>query len=461
MRKAALLTAVALASIAASVQAQAPRRPAAPAPAPARAPVQVVTGPVSTYWVSAETTAGFGAGLMGGGGAPGARPSFGSIMGAMRGAGSVNHRLTLQLGSSRTAPAPAADHAPPAALAVGPKLPLLTPRVVKAEPVPQTPGEVPREYQRPRGRMLIFWGCSERARPGQPLVLDFAELSSGRVPAGALSALKGLNYTPMQPPSPGRHATYGEWPNERTTPQQQPSAASSLVGPHLVTGNYSSNINFMLTPGQDFLPALGLRSAKAAAGGAQLTWTPAQGARGYAAMAVGAGGGGGNETVALWISSDAQAAGFGLPDYLSPSDVDRLVREKALMPAGTASCAMPKEFVDVAPTAFINLVGYGDEANFSYPPRPADPRTPWNIDWTTKVRYRTAESAILGMDMGAMGGGSAPAPSGFPGAAQSTPRGFPVPGGGAAPAPAPTGENPRDAVIRGLGSALGRGLLGR
>ena len=30
-------------------------------------------------------------------------------MGAMRGGSSVNHRLTLQLGSSRTAPAPAAD----------------------------------------------------------------------------------------------------------------------------------------------------------------------------------------------------------------------------------------------------------------------------------------------------------------------------------------------------------------
>ncbi len=452
----AAVAALAAVAVAGQAPAQAPRRPAPAAPAaPARAPAQVVTGPVSTYWMSAETTAGFGAGMMGGGGG---RPSLGSIMGMMGGgASAANHRLTLQLGSSTATPSPSADHTVPAGFGIGPKLPLLTPRVVPPAPVEQ--GEsIPKEYQRPRGRMLIFWGCGERARPGQPLVLDFAQMAEGKLPTAAMGAMKGLNYTPMRPPSPATSKTYGEWPNERE--RQSPTPASSLVGPHAVAGTYTSPINFMLTPAQDFMPALGLRTAKNPSGSAQLTWTPAQAARGYLAMAVG---GGAQDTVALWISSEGQAASFGLPDYLSPGDLEKLVTAKALMPAGSSSCTVPKEFVDVAPTAFVNLAGYGDEANFSSPPRPADPRTPWNIDWTVKVRYRTAESAILGMDMAAMGGGAPPPPSarGFPGqgappAAGGFPGGFP---GQPAPAPAP-GDSARDAVIRGLGSALGRGLLG-
>ena len=44
---------------------------------------QQVTGPVATYWMSAQTTSGFGA--MGG---AGARPSAASMMGAMMGGGS-------------------------------------------------------------------------------------------------------------------------------------------------------------------------------------------------------------------------------------------------------------------------------------------------------------------------------------------------------------------------------------
>jgi hypothetical protein len=437
-----------------------------------RAPVQTVTGPVSTYWMSAETSAGFGAGLMGGGGG-GQAPSLGAIMGMMGGGGApaASRRLTLQLGSSRTNPAPAADHTPPAGLGVESRLPLVTPVRPPTAPVQHEddePAEIPREYQRPRGRMLIFWGCGEQTRPGQPLVLDFAQLTAGKAPPAALAAMKGLNYTPMRPPSPGRHATYGEWPNERSS--RQPTTGS-LTGPHSVAGNYSSPISFMLTPDKDFLPALGLRTGKTASGGAMLTWTASAPVRAYVATAVG---GGNEDTVALWISSETQAAGFGLPDYLTPGDITRLVGQKALMAPGTASCALPRAFVDAAPTAIVTLVGYGDEANFSHPPRPADPRTPWNIDWTAKVRYRTSDSAILGMDMGAMtgggmmGGAAAPAPPaspaarGFPGQpAQAPARGFPgQPAAGfpgQAPPPAqgapPTGAA-RDAIIRGLGSAI-------
>lgn len=439
----AAVAALAVVTVAAEAPAQ-PRRPAPapaarPAAAPARPAAQVVTGPVSTYWMSAETSSGIGAGLTGAAG--GARPSLGSIMGAMRNAGAVNHRVTLQLGSSQAPASPAAAHTVPATFGIGPKLNLLSPTTAPP-PEPGERTEVPKEFQRPKGRMLIFWGCGAHARPGQPLVLDFAQMTQGKFPPGLANAMKGLDYTPMQPPSPARNKTYGEWPNSRANPSAPPSS-SSLVGAHTVEGNYTSAINYTLAQNQDYLPSLGLRTAKAADGSAQLTWTPAAQARAYLAMAVG---GGSQDTVALWISTEGQAAAFGLPDYLSPADLTRLVGQRALLPATASSCAVPKEFVDAAPAAFVTLAGYGEEANFSFPPRPADPRTPWNIDWTVKVRYRTADSAILGTDMAAMGGGG--------GAAQAQ-------RGGSAPV-APTEPPPsaRDAVMRGLGSAIGRGLLG-
>ena len=44
-------------------------------------------------------------------------------------------------------------------------------------------------------------------------------------------------------------------------------------------------------------------------------------------------------------------------------------------------------------------------SNLSWPPRPPAPKA-WNIAWQVKVRYRSATSGILGMDMSRMGGRS-------------------------------------------------------
>jgi hypothetical protein len=54
--------------------------------------------------------------------------------------------------------------------------------------------------------------------------------------------------------------------------------------------------------------------------------------------------------------------------------------------------------------AMLTMVAYGREANFSYPPRPADPKLArlWSPEWTTKVRFKSSHMAMLGMDAGAM-----------------------------------------------------------
>ena len=59
-----------------------------------------------------------------------------------------------------------------------------------------------------------------------------------------------------------------------------------------------------------------------------------------------------------------------------------------------------------APSAITQLVAYGGEANFVYPPRPQDPKVTWNQQWVVKVRYRSVTSSMLGMEeMGGMDGG--------------------------------------------------------
>ncbi len=360
----------------------------------AQAPVkQVVTGPIAEYWVSAETMSGM-AGMMSGG-----QPSPQAMMGMMMGGGpkaSTNHNLTLQLGSSRKIVGPSAQHTPTAALGTRGALPLVTPTVIRPE---REDGlQVPQQFEKPRGKILLFWGCGAQTRQGQPAVLDMSKLGTTSAPAFA-AAFKPLNYTAMKPPSPQRHATYGVWPNDRS-PMSVPSRGS-LAGEHVVSGNYTPDIRFNLTAAQDFLAPIALQARETPAG-ASLNWNAVGGAKAFLASAVG---GGDRNTVALWISSEAQAAAFIAPDYLSQGDIARLVEQKQLMAPQTTTCALPKGFVDAAPSAMVSLVAYGGEADFSHPPRPADPKVPWNIEWTTKVRYRSATGTVLGMgDMGGMGG---------------------------------------------------------
>lgn len=363
----------------------------------AQAPVQKVTPPIAVYWMSAQTQTGFGMPSMGGGGG---KPDARAMMRAMMGGGGANKSLMLQLGSSQTNPAPAADHLPPADLGAGPDLPLLTPKIVKTPEEPRE-YEIPREYQKPRGKMLIFWGCGQHARPGQPLVIDFAKMAEGQMPS--MAAFKGIDYRPMQPPSVSRNRTYGEWPNEKT--RTTVPSEGSLVGQHTIRGNYSPEIHFELEEDQDFLAPLTLTTNQKAPGGwVDLGWNLVPNAQAYYATAIGGGGGAGGETVAMWTSSEAQAAAFAMPDYLSPSDLNRLVAAKALMGPATRACAVPKEFLDAAPQAMTQLVAYGGEANFIYPPRPKDPKVTWNQQWAVKVRYRSATGGMLGMAMPGMGG---------------------------------------------------------
>jgi hypothetical protein len=301
--------------------------------------------------------------------------------------------------------------------------------------------QVPHEYQRPKGRMLIFWGCGQHARPGQPVVIDFSQLDpakmqAGQMPANFLAIMKGFDYQRGHPPAPGRNRTYGDWPNAQA--RTQIPANGSLVGEHTIQGNYSPTIKFSLDEDQDFLGPLTLTTnAKQPGGWATVGWNLVGNAQAYLATALG----GSQDTVVMWTSSETQAAAFAVPDYLSNGDINRLVANKSLMGPTTRTCDVPKEVLDAAPQAILQMVAYGGEANFVYPPRPTDPKVAWNQQWAVKVRYRSATGGLLGMAMPQMGGRG-----GYPGGGQ--------PQGGQPQQPQQPPQRPSAADI------LKRGVLG-
>lgn len=371
---------------------------------PAPAPKQTVTGPVAVYWLSASTATGPMAGMsMGGpGGAP-QRPSFGQMMrGGFGGGGGPVKTLKLQLGSSRKAPAPAADHFWSPGMGMGPSVPLLSPR--PADPTPRgAPGRTDGQYEQPKGKLLIYWGCGAKAGPGQPVVIDFAKVAQN--PQALAGMMTGLDITPMKEPSADRFATYGEWPNSRNS-DPVPGGAS-LVGDHLVKGNYSPDIKLSLTAGQDFLEPIRLRQTPEAGGALALTWQAMARSRGFHATVIGAQEQrrGADPVMVMWTSSAAQVGAFATPDYISDEDLARLVARKALLPGSATACTVPSEVIKAAPSGMLNLTAWGGEADFAFPARPADPKVAWNIQWTAKVRYRSTVGTILGMDDSAFGGG--------------------------------------------------------
>lgn len=339
--------------------------------------------PIATYWMDAATQSGMGAGMT-----AGARPSMSQIMGMMSGQSSVAHTLELRLASkTKPAGAPSAEHLPPAGLAMGPSLPLVTP--IAAPPVKATPG-LPQNFQRPKGRMLIYWGCGEHVGPNQPTVIDFSKLSAGQVPPGMAAMASAARAATR--PGPGSAPGYGEWPNERDS--RAVPAAGSLAGAHKVEGNYSPPIGFALAAGQDFMPALGLAEAGTLPSGAsRLAWRPAPTATGYALAMFGASPSG---DVLMW-SSAKNAAAFPHLDYLPPSEVRRLVGTGAVLAPTVSECVLPAEVAAASPAGMVTMIGYGPEVHFA-----ESPKAP---KWTAKVRFKTGANLMRGM--GAMGGMSA------------------------------------------------------
>ena len=336
-----------------------------------------------------RTTSGMGMGAMMGGG-------LGSILGG----GGDNQMLDLRLESTIAAPVQPekGDHFFLAAAKMGKSVPLLgdTPGTGTTQPTE-------RDYDRndkmekPKGRILIFWGCNEKAPKGQPFVIDFSKMPTAKMPPMA-----------MPPGAMGKYAAAAKardenaawWPNNKGG--KQPKSGSSIIGEHRVTSNFTPEIKFSLA--NNYMGALNVNASDSGAA-IQLGWNSVPTATGYAAWAMGgmerAGQGG---DMVMWTSASNRDFSEGM-GYLSPAEVQKQIGLKNVMPPSQTSCAIPAEAKTAAGgMMFGSMNAFGPEENFAFPPKPANPKAVWNIEWTAKARFQSSASFMTGMGDRGMGG---------------------------------------------------------
>jgi hypothetical protein len=369
-------------------------------------PKQVVKPPVSQAWIDVATFGGFAMGAAMG---PGMGQGVGSMtLGALMGGGrkgtaefgytqmgTTGRWMDVTLYTSRNPSLADALQGVPAGTQLAPTLKLQAPE--KPKPLPREKGQDEPDdwdYEPPKGKFMLYWGCSETVRPGQPKVINLET---------ATLAELGKFFESRRATQRGTHAAVGRpvWPSKadnRALP-----AGATLVGQHTFTGQgVPESFKFDIPQAQDLMPELKLRQTDQGSS-ILLEWDAIPHARAYFLGSMGSREGQGEDmTLILWTSSELPDSGFGLFDYQTNAAVDKWLKEKVLLPPATTKCAIPKE---AAGTGMLRAIAYGTELNMAYPPRPKDPTVVWEPDWNVKIRVKSMTTSMLGMEgAGGMGG---------------------------------------------------------
>jgi hypothetical protein len=252
--------------------------------------------------------------------------------------------------------------------------------------VPVEKGDEPTkwDYEPPKGKLVMYWGCSETVRPGQPKVVNLES---------ATIAELGKFFESRRATQRGTHAAAGRpvWPS-RTDKRALPAGAS-IAGEHAFSGSgVPESFKFAIPAAQDVMPALAVRQTDNG-GSFLLEWNAIPTARAYFLGSMGALPDGGNGMV-LWTSSELPDSGFGLFDYQTNAAVDGWIKDKVLLAPATTRCAVPKE---AAGQGMLRAIAYGTELNMAHPPRPTDPAIAWEPEWNVKVRVKSMTTTMIGM----------------------------------------------------------------
>ncbi len=381
-----LVVAAAVATACAVAQAQSPAK-------------QVVKPPVSQAWIDVATFSGF---PMGGGMGQG---MMGATLGALMGgaskraefgftqAGVAGHWMDVTLYTSRNPSLAEALQSVPAATQLAPTLKLQTPE--RPKPLPKEKGDDEPEqwdYEPPKGKLIMYWGCSETVKAGQPKVVNLETATLGEL---------AKFFESRRATQRGTHAAVGRpvWPNKvdyRVLP-----AGASIAGEHAFSGQgVPENFKFSVPAAQDLMPEIKLRQTDKG-NHLLLEWNAIPHARAYFLGSMG-GREGEEATMVIWTSSELPDSGFGLFDYQTNKAVDQWLKDRVLLPPATTKCAVPKE---AAGQGMLRAIAYGTELNMAYPPRPSDPTVAWEPDWNVKIRVKSMTTTMIGMEgSGGMGG---------------------------------------------------------
>lgn len=401
----AIVVAVAIAvtlSVGTSGLAQAPR-----AGGPAQEQQQVLP-PEARYFMGVTT----GSGVLAMAGMAGGRPSMGAMMRmAAGGPPTEGHMIELKLGSTLAPKGQAeAFHTFPKEAQVNKPIYLHTPEPGRSGT--STPGS----YTQPKGQISFYWGCGEKARPGQPVVLTFDKLLRGENEP-EVEALQGaVGARAVGRPTPGNSKTYGDWPNADPKNRNRGldaafAAGSTLAGQHVIEGTYSPKIDFTLPADKSYMGGVQYTSTSVLPSGAvSVNWNAVARATGYS-LGVMAPERAGDESanIVMWSSAERPAT-FIQMEFLTPAEVNRLVGLKAVLPPATTACTVPAEVVKATKDgSMLMFTAFGDEATYIHPSRPADPKVPWDQEWFSRVSFKSVRMDMISpqgvMDMmGAMSG---------------------------------------------------------
>ena len=399
-------------AVATALAAGASGRAQAPAAGP-EAQEQQVLPPEARYWMGATT----GGGMLAMAGMAGGKPSMGSMMRlATGGIPTEGHSILLKLGSTLAAKGePEAFHTMPAGAQVNKPIYLQTPEPRQVAG-PVDAGRLPRPAQ---GADPFYWGCGEKAGPGQPVVLTFDKLVRGENDP-ALEALEGsVSARGVRKPEPGNSKTYGDWPHgdrkkknnglEATFP-----TGSTLAGQHVIEGTYSPKIDFTLPADKTFMEAVRYTSTGVLPSGAiGLSWTAPARATGYS-LGVMAPERIGDDTanIIMWSSAERPAT-FIVMEDLTPAEVNRLIGLKAVLPAvhdQLRGAGRGRQGDQGRLDADVHRLRRRGDVH--PPARPADPKVPWDQEWFARVSFKSVRMDMVSpqgvMDIGGdVGRGSA------------------------------------------------------
>ena len=347
------------------------------------------------------------------GGADTGKPTYPTT----RAGGMTGQYLDIALHNSLKPGIEAADQIP-GGLKLGKSLTLLPIDPTKPTQGSTPPGKIPDVTV----KITEYWGCGASVRKGQPKVASFTIKGGNKSidPNNPMGSMQGVDFQqsgslsktiPVQDRDIDLKPGWVYWPN-RKHGKQVPNGAR-LAGDHRITGDgIPASMQFQVQETADFMPKLALRTQGEMTDAIGLNWPTVERARGYHITGLHMQVLGENSyAMTLWSSAEVPGAGQDLHTNLSAGQLDKWLKQKVLLASTATSCTIPKgifagtsnvEGQQATMPGMLSMTAYGPESWITYPPKPADPKLPWNPEWSVRLRARSSASAILGLDFGGM-----------------------------------------------------------
>ena len=347
------------------------------------------------------------------GGADTGKPTYPTT----RAGGMTGQYLDIALHNSLKPGIEAADQIP-GGLKLGKSLTLIPIDPTKPTQGSTPPGRIPDVTV----KITEYWGCGASVRKGQPKVASFTIKGGNKSidPNNPMGSMQGVDFQSTGNLSKGLYAPDRDvdlkpghvyWPN-RKNGRQVPGDAR-LAGDHRITGDgIPASMQFQVQETADFMPKLALRTQGEMTDAIGLNWPTVERARGYHITGMHMQVLGENSyAMTLWSSAEVPGAGQDLHTNLSAGQLDKWLKQKVLLASTATSCTIPKgifagtsnvEGQQATMPGMLSMTAYGPESWITYPPKPADPKLPWNPEWSVRLRARSSASAILGLDFGGM-----------------------------------------------------------